>query len=353
MRPDRLAVLILLPIVAFAGCLEPSDRVPDGTSVSPGGEGNETLEMETLARGQYSDIQGPVRRVIETPEAWAELWAEHTSSQTPTPERPMVDFATQQVLAVVLEEKGNTCWHVEITDVTRSAEGVRAAVATITPSPGAACGQAMTRPFHFVAIAAGEGPVSFTEQTKTWSPASDEPPAGAEGGSADEASIRDLAHGQHSGAQGPVRRVIAEQAEWETFWNQHGSRQMPAPERPEVDFSTERVLAVVLEEKPNGCWATRVTNATGSGGELVVEVTTYAPPPDTFCTDVITNPFHFVALAGWDGAVRFEERQASEPPSEGEPSPVIMTDNARIRTPVDAAAPQISLRSPPVGEIII
>lgn len=135
------------------------------------------------------------------------------------------------------------------------------------------------------------------------------PPAEANG----NVSFRTLERGQQSGHEGPVREVLATEDEWTSFWRAHGSQQMPPPERPSVDFSAERVVAVVLEDKPSGGYAAQVEEVRREAGEIVVSVVTYTPPAGMGTTSVITNPYHFVAIPQGAEPVRFveETRQGS------------------------------------------
>lgn len=134
-------------------------------------------------------------------------------------------------------------------------------------------------------------------------------------GDAEESvSFRTLAQGQQSAAENPARLVFEDEPAWAAFWDSHGANRMPPPDRPEVDFAASRVVAVVLEDKSNACWGGAITNATRTGGDLVVEVTTFTPSPEMFCADVITQPFHFIALDDRSTPVRFEERSAEGPP---------------------------------------
>lgn len=125
---------------------------------------------------------------------------------------------------------------------------------------------------------------------------------------------RTLAQGQQSAISQSVRRVFDTEQAWGDFWAQHAANEIPTPSTPEVDFATERVVAVILSEKPNGCYATAITNVTRSGDEILVEVTTYTPEPSRGCTQVITQPFHFVAIAAEETDVAFVERSQQGAP---------------------------------------
>jgi hypothetical protein len=94
----------------------------------------------------------------------------------------------------------------------------------------------------------------------------------------------------------------------------------PAPEAPEVDFSKERVVALSLGPRPNGCYALRVDGVTTRDEPdgvraTVVDATEHAAPPDVMCTQEITHPFAFGAIPRRDTPVRFEVgRVVAAPP---------------------------------------
>lgn len=135
------------------------------------------------------------------------------------------------------------------------------------------------------------------------------PTSGEPGG---RVATREVANGTQSG-QEATRRAIEDEPTWRAFWANH-STALPPEEAPQVDFTTERVVAVVLEAKPNGCWAVRIEEVRDEGDGVTATVTTYSPPPDRACIAVMSQPFHFVAIPRGDGPVGFEERSAVGPP---------------------------------------
>lgn len=125
---------------------------------------------------------------------------------------------------------------------------------------------------------------------------------------------RVLDRGQHSGHEEAMRPTITNESAWVEFWAVHGSKQSPPPERPAVDFSKERVVAVLLGEKPNGCWAVRTGNVTTQAQHTAVEVITYAAGPEMACASVVTTPFDIIAIPVGESRVIFEDRTVEGPP---------------------------------------
>lgn len=161
----------------------------------------------------------------------------------------------------------------------------------------------------------GSQPPATTPAATT--PAASTPaPTGGGNASSGEGPLarRTLAAGQGSGHEEAARLVIEDEAAWARFWETHGSTSIPAPERPEVDFSREVVVAPMLGTKSNTCWAVRVTGATAEASRVVVEVTTYEPPRGAFCGMAMTQPHHVVALPRTGKPVTFDEKTTQGPP---------------------------------------
>lgn len=134
-------------------------------------------------------------------------------------------------------------------------------------------------------------------------------------------AVRALAVGDASGHTERTREVMADAAAWDAFWAKHAAGDPRAGDKPEpaVDFSEERVVAVVFGAVPPGCGWVRVTDAPSgaAGGDVRVEVTAFDPPPaEVACGGVVRQPYPFVAIPLAGGPVRFEEREAAgSPPS--------------------------------------
>lgn len=122
--------------------------------------------------------------------------------------------------------------------------------------------------------------------------------------------VRELAHGQQSGHTQEERLVFTSQQEWEAFWHAHDDG-MAQEGPPEVDFDAERVVAVTMGERPNGCYAIKVPEArlSADAQETWVNVTSRVPGPDEMCTQQIVHPYHFVAIPDDRSEVVFVEHE--------------------------------------------
>ena len=288
----------------------------------PAGSGNVTFEervvegdypevpMRTLAHGKTSGIGERTTAEITDEESWRALWAQHVGGRDePAPE---VDFANERVLAVVLGDKPDHQWNVTIWQLTIQGPTLVAWASVEGPPDGVA--QPMhSQAHHFIAIP--RGPPAEFEMVPGNDAAADDAEDAPRDEMPGESLMRTLASGSQSGHEGDVRRVIATGDDWRMFWERHASAQLPPPDAPDVDFGRERVVAVVLADKPNGCWAVRIENPNVGADEASVDVVTYTPPPDMMCTQQVTQPFHFVALP--HGApLELREMQAQGPPPE-------------------------------------
>lgn len=140
-------------------------------------------------------------------------------------------------------------------------------------------------------------------------------PAGGDDAPA-ELTVRDLAKGQHSGVRERTREVIDTDAAWRAFWARHASADVPPPPVPPVDFTRERVLAVVNGDQPNGCQDVQVGPASRAQGVLTFVVISWDnESASRGCTEAITQPHHVLAVGDVDSVIRFEER-AQQPRAE-------------------------------------
>ena len=123
-------------------------------------------------------------------------------------------------------------------------------------------------------------------------------------------SFRTLALGTQSGIHDALQVVITDQPAWQRFWEGHVSNRTDAPPVPAVDFGKERVAALLLGPKSNGCWSVEVTRVSSDNvaESTVVAYTVHEPPKGQVCTAVVTYPHHVIAIAKGPTEVRFERQ---------------------------------------------
>lgn len=94
-----------------------------------------------------------------------------------------------------------------------------------------------------------------------------------------------------------LQTIIRGECAWIDFWNAHTSNIIPPPPVPPVDFDRFAVIAVVAGPRATGCYDLRITQIVGGACGTTVYCRERVPcPQGEFCTDAITNPFHFVKV---------------------------------------------------------
>lgn len=93
-----------------------------------------------------------------------------------------------------------------------------------------------------------------------------------------------------------TRRVIRDQDAFATFWNSlHGETNTSVPD---VDFSEQMVLAVVLGQRPTGGYAAEISSITWNTNPTVLRafVTEIQPGPQCTVSQAVTVPYHIVKM---------------------------------------------------------
>lgn len=113
-----------------------------------------------------------------------------------------------------------------------------------------------------------------------------------------------LVSGTSSGvlSETPVVRTATTQAEWETLWSEHQAIVSSPDDPPEVDFTSQMVIAVFDQERPTGGYSIEIQNITA--GEGATNVFTERTWPGRGCTvtQAFTKPFHIVVADRLDSA---------------------------------------------------
>jgi len=104
---------------------------------------------------------------------------------------------------------------------------------------------------------------------------------------------RTIEKGDQSNVEDAKRVLVRTDAEWAKLWQQHA----PDRPRPAVDFSKEMVVGVFMGSRPNAGFSTAVTMTTAGNGALMVKYTETAPPRDAITAQILTFPYHLVAIA--------------------------------------------------------
>lgn len=114
-------------------------------------------------------------------------------------------------------------------------------------------------------------------------------------------SLKTIERGQNSQVESPRQATVRMPAEWATLWRAH------APNRPapDIDFSTTMVAAVFLGSRPTGGFSVEIVRTRVDGQSLVVEYVEKRPAPDAITAQVLSSPYHIVAVPAHSGTVSF------------------------------------------------
>jgi hypothetical protein len=118
---------------------------------------------------------------------------------------------------------------------------------------------------------------------------------------------RTVERGQQSNIDAPLQVVVRTEAEWTKLWQQHA----PDRPRPAIDFSKEMVVGVFLGSRPTGGFSVAIVSATPKDGTVIVSYKESRPRPGVMTAQVLTFPFHIVAVPKTAGEVRFEKMPQS------------------------------------------
>jgi len=115
---------------------------------------------------------------------------------------------------------------------------------------------------------------------------------------------RTIEKGDQSNIENARQVLVRTDAELRQLWQQH------APQRPmpKVDFSREMVVAVFMGSRPNAGFSTAIVSATAANGALMVRYDENRPPAGTVSAQILTFPYHIVAIPKADVKdVKFEK----------------------------------------------
>ena len=114
-------------------------------------------------------------------------------------------------------------------------------------------------------------------------------------------SFTNIAKGDASGQQLAKQVTVRTAAEWKALWKDHA----PEQKMPTVDFTKDMVVGIFLGTKPSAGHDVEIVGVRPEGKDLVVEYVQKQPPPGTMTAQILTEPFHLVAVPKHAGAVRF------------------------------------------------
>lgn len=99
------------------------------------------------------------------------------------------------------------------------------------------------------------------------------------------------------------REVVIRTAEdWNALWREHA----PETPAPHVDLASHTLVALFLGTRPSAGYEVTITSIERDSDGVVVRYRATRPAPDAMNAQVLTSPFHIVAVPRFNGGARFE-----------------------------------------------
>ena len=122
------------------------------------------VPIRSLAKGVFSGIRDAKQEIVRSTDDWEKLWKQHAVSAGAAAKVPDVDFTKEMVVAVTMGMKRTGGYSIEIVSVDVAEKTLRISVRKRSPPPGALTVQALTAPFHFVAVPRNDLKPEFVEE---------------------------------------------------------------------------------------------------------------------------------------------------------------------------------------------
>ncbi len=110
-----------------------------------------------------------------------------------------------------------------------------------------------------------------------------------------------ISKGDVSEQETPRQVVVRTPAEWQAVWSAHA----PSARLPAVDFATKMVVGIFLGTKATGGYDVAVVNVREDGNALVIEYVVHSPGRDLMTAQILTQPYHLIALPKHPDPIRF------------------------------------------------
>lgn len=125
-----------------------------------------SIPFSTISFSGYSGVTTAQNVVVRDASTWVALWATHTSTVTPQPQLPSIDFNTEMILGVFLGARSSSCYRVEIQKVNQLPGRITVEYKETTPPGLAVCAMVISYPFHLVAVPLSSDPVDFVRTVR-------------------------------------------------------------------------------------------------------------------------------------------------------------------------------------------
>lgn len=111
--------------------------------------------------------------------------------------------------------------------------------------------------------------------------------------------------GTLSGVTEPMDLVVKGESEWEYLWDLTHRNLVPKPERPEIDFKKEMVLATLMGERNSSGYRIEIGEVALEEGIIKVKVSNFETPGNL---TIMTQPYHIVKIPRYPYKIEFEHK---------------------------------------------
>jgi hypothetical protein len=119
-------------------------------------------------------------------------------------------------------------------------------------------------------------------------------------------AVRTVDKGEQSNIDEAKQVVVRTEAEWTKLWQQHS----PDRKRPAVDFSKDMVVGVFMGSRPTAGYNVSIVSTFAKDGNVLVQYRESQPRPGAVAAQVLTFPYHLVAIPKAAGQVTFEKAKS-------------------------------------------
>ena len=117
--------------------------------------------------------------------------------------------------------------------------------------------------------------------------------------------VRTIDKGEQSNIDSARQVVVHTEVEWTKLWQQHS----PDRQRPTVDFAKDMIVGVFMGSRSSAGYNISIVSTFAKDGNVLVRYQESTPRPGTMTAQVLTFPYHLVAVPKAAGEVRFEKAQ--------------------------------------------
>ncbi len=103
---------------------------------------------------------------------------------------------------------------------------------------------------------------------------------------------RTIEKGDQSNVDDAKQVLVRTEAEWTALWLEHARER----KRPAIDFSKEMVVGVFMGSRNSAGFSTSIVSTTVGNGVLMVRYAEKMPAARAVTAQVLTFPFHLVAI---------------------------------------------------------